>query len=211
MKHGYVEAKPLSGSTKKLAILLHGVGSNAEDLAMIIPYMQESLPDFSFISLNGPQKYDLAAFGYQWFSFQSRELEDLEREVGKTLPAVLDFIEEKLQELSLGFEDLFLIGFSQGAMLATHIATSFNKKLGGIIAFAGTIIPRSSFEGNTKTPICFIYGTEDEILSLERLRNSTEMLKQIGFNVESNEIADLGHSIDLKSIAFANNFILKLL
>jgi phospholipase/carboxylesterase len=209
MKYGFVETKPLSGNAKKLAILLHGVGSDAKDLAMIIPYMQEALPDFHFISLNGAQKYDAAAFGYQWFSFKSREHKYLEEEVGKTVPVLLNFAQEKLSDLSLDFEDLFLIGFSQGAMVATHVATSFDKKLGGIVAFSGTIIPRSNFQGNINTPICFIYGTDDEILSLELIRNSARILSQIGFNAESFEIPRLGHSIDLKGIQLANNFILK--
>jgi phospholipase/carboxylesterase len=178
---------------------------------MIIPYMQEYLPDAHFISLNGLQKYDMSVFGYQWFTFKSRDHKDLEREVGKSVPAVVDFLTDKIAELSLSFDDVFLVGFSQGTMLATHIATSFDEKLAGIIGFSGTIIPNSNFKGNVKTPICFIYGTDDEVLSVDFLRSSVQTLQQIGFHVESHEIARLGHSIDLNGIKLANNFILKLL
>jgi phospholipase/carboxylesterase len=213
MQPTFLEVKPLNSNqdnnhkAKKLAVLLHGVGSDAKDLISIVPYINQSLPDVHFLALNGLQKYDLASFGFQWFSLQNRDQKAMQEGVKQTVPLVVEFLEQKLRELELNFEDLFLIGFSQGTMLATHIATSFKEKLAGIVGFAGTIIPNPNFTGNIHTPICFIHGSEDEVLKVDLMRQSAQHLKEIGFNVETYEIPFLTHSIDMKCIQIAIKFI----
>ncbi len=203
----FVEVKPLEPKAKKLVVFFHGVGSDAKDLISIVPYMQDSLPDAHFISLNGLQKYDMASFGYQWFSLKDREQRVMAQEVGKAVPLVINSLENFLQKLELSFEDLFLVGFSQGTMLATHIATSFDKRLAGVVGFAGAIIPKADFCGNFNTPICFIHGKEDEVLPIDLMYKSADYLKQFSFNVETHEIPFLTHSIDMQCIQIATKFI----
>jgi predicted esterase len=94
-------------------------------------------------------------------------------------------------------------------MLSLQIAASSEQKLAGIVCFSGTLIPYKSFNGNTKTPICFIYGLQDEVLSPESMQQSAAELTQIGFQVTSHPIANLMHSIDAQGINIANNFILQ--
>lgn len=211
MQYSFIQTLPLQPKASKLAILLHGVGSDAQDISMIIPYMQQSLPGVHFIALDGLQKYDMGAFGYQWFSLQNRNQQNMQIEAGKTAPLVIKFLELKLAELALDFEDLFLIGFSQGTMLSMQIANSFDKKLAGIIGFAGAIIPPQNFDGNNNTPICFIHGSNDEILHIDLMHQSADFMKKLGFKVETHTIPNLTHSIDMRCIQIANNFISNLI
>ncbi len=206
MIEDFLQISPINSAAKNLVVMFHGVGSDAQDLVNIAPYMQKDLPDTHFISLNGLQKYDMAPFGFQWFSLKNRDASVMRSEVDKTLPAVLDFLEKKIIELNLSFEQLFLVGFSQGSMLATSIATSFKQKLAGIIGFSGAVILRN-FTGNNLTPICLIHGLEDEVIKIELMRRSRDHLKQLGFQVESHEIPFLTHSIDMQGISIATNFI----
>jgi phospholipase/carboxylesterase len=206
MTEDFLQIKPINTKAKNLVVMFHGVGSNAQDIISIVPYMQRDLPDSYFISLNGLQKYDMAPFGFQWFSLKNRNLQVMRSQVDKTLPAILEFLKKKTQELDLGFEQLFLVGFSQGAMLASYIATSFKQQLAGIVAFSGTIILRN-FIGNNLTPMCFIHGLDDEVLKIELMRQGRDHLKQLGFQIESYEIPFLGHSIDMQGIKIATNFI----
>lgn len=206
MIEDFLQISPINSVAKNLVVMFHGVGSDAQDLLNIAPYMQKDLPDTHFISLNGLQKYDMAPFGFQWFSLKNRDASVMRSQVDKTLPAVLDFLERKVMELNLSFEQLFLVGFSQGSMLATSIATSFKQRLAGIIGFAGAVILRN-FTGNNLTPICLIHGLEDEVIKIELMRRSRDHLKQLGFQVESHEIPFLTHSIDMQSISIATNFI----
>jgi phospholipase/carboxylesterase len=206
MIEDFLQISPINSAAKNLVVMFHGVGSDAQDLINIAPYMQKDLPDTHFISLNGLQKYDMAPFGFQWFSLKNRDTNVMRSEVDKTIPAVFDFLEKKIIELNLSFEQLFLVGFSQGSMLATSIATSFKQKLAGIIGFSGAVILRN-FTGNNLTPICLIHGLEDEVIKIELMRRSRDHLKQLGFQVESHEIPFLTHSIDMQGIKIATNFI----
>ncbi len=216
MQYSFIETKSINPKPTKLAVLLHGVGSDAKDLAMIIPHMQKTLPSVHFIALNGIQPYDMANFGYQWFSFKDRSPESMQTQADQSLPLVMKFLQMHLDLLGLDFSDLFLIGFSQGTMLATHIGMYGGKKMAGIVGFAGSIIPpRKQASGQLsdqqKTPICFIHGAQDNVLSIDIMRQSADFLSKIGFTVYSHEIQNLTHSIDMRSIQIANNFILELL
>ena len=124
---------------------------------------------------------------------------------------VIEFLKVQLESLDLGFENLFLVGFSQGAILSNYIATSFKEKLGGIISFAGAMIPIDVASGSLHTPVCFIHGIEDQVISIDLMRRSAEKMRELGFTVQAHEIPNLTHSIDMRCIEIANNFILNLL
>ena len=63
---------PASGHPpKQLVIFCHGVGSDGQDLIDLSPYFAKVLPDAQFIAPNGPQAFDMASVGYQWFSLNN--------------------------------------------------------------------------------------------------------------------------------------------
>jgi len=210
MNFTFVETGPLNQKkAKNIVAMFHGVGSNAKDLISIVPYIQETLNQTHFISIDGGQKYSIANFGFQWFELQNRDQSVLQREIAKTIPKIIKFLEIKVAELDLEFDDLFLMGFSQGSMLATHIATSVDKKMAGIIGIAGAVIPKEKFQGNNSTPICLIHGMDDEVIRLEAMNQGENYLNSLGFMVEAHTIPFLAHSIDIKCLEILVNFIKK--
>ncbi|MHA1597925.1 MAG: alpha/beta hydrolase, partial [Alphaproteobacteria bacterium] len=56
------------GKPKQLVILLHGVGSDGNDLIGLAPHFAQVLPDALFASPDAPYAFDMAPVGYQWFS-----------------------------------------------------------------------------------------------------------------------------------------------
>lgn len=205
----FEELLPKKGLTTSLVIMLHGIGSNAKDLISIAPYMQQHLDQTHFISLNAPHKYDMAPFGYQWFSLQNRDLSVLQEGLSSTMPYVIKYLDNKIKELELKYEDVFLMGFSQGSMVSTHVAMSIKNKLAGVIGIGGSIIPRPIFDGNNQTPMCLMHGTDDEVINIEAMYKGEKYLSGLGFNVQAHAIPFLGHSIDIKCIKIAINFIKK--
>jgi phospholipase/carboxylesterase len=62
---------PLSGGkAKQLIVLLHGYGSNGDDLISLAPFFAQALPDAEFLSPNAPFPCEIAPFGFQWFGFE---------------------------------------------------------------------------------------------------------------------------------------------
>lgn len=192
--------------TKKLVILLHGLGSDGYDLINIAPYFQASMPDAHFYSPNGIEKYDESEWGYQWFNLKIREEIPIRRELNRNIPKIEELICNKLLELKITVNDLILIGFSQGAMVSIELTLASKLKPIATIAFSGMMIPPAEIT-NSKTPICLIHGKADEIVPVHNVDLVTAYLKKYGIVNESYVIDDLTHSIDSRGIDYAINFL----
>ena len=73
------------GQPKQLVILLHGVGSDGDDLIGLAPYFQKVAPGALFISPHAPYTFDMAppgfeGGGHQWFSLQDMSAEAVIRD-----------------------------------------------------------------------------------------------------------------------------------
>ncbi len=63
---------PKGATAKRLVVLLHGLGADGNDLFGMVPALAPALPDTAFFSPDAPYPCDMAPFGRQWFSLQTR-------------------------------------------------------------------------------------------------------------------------------------------
>ena len=192
--------------TKKLAVLMHGVGSDGYDLINIAPYFQTAMLDTYFYSPNGVEKYDGSEFGYQWFSFKIQEEEPIRRGMQSNMPKIEKLIYNKLVELKIEENNLILIGFSQGAMVSIELTLASILKPIATIAFSGMVIPPVKITNN-KTPICLIHGKEDQIIPVDNIYIASNYLNHHGITNKTYVIDDLAHTIDSRGIDYAINFL----
>lgn len=206
----YYEIAPLNkGAPDSLVVFLHGLGSDGQDLISLVPYFSEALPGVHFFSPDGIEKCDMAPFGYQWFSLRNRDPNILLEELEIKSMKILDLIEEKLNSLQLTFENLILIGFSQGTMLALYLTMAYEMNIKAVVGFSGAFLPPKIIKNN-KTPICLIHGTEDEVVPYDNMKQAQERLIGAGVNdIETHGIKNLSHTIDLSGLDFAKNFLIK--
>ena len=132
---------PASGSKpKQLVVLLHGYGSNGDDLISLAPFFAQALPDAEFLSPNAPFPCELSPMGFQWFGFEDRTPEMLLG--GARLAAeILDrFLDAELARRGLKDRDLALVGFSQGTMMALQVGPRRPNRMAGILGFSGSLI-----------------------------------------------------------------------
>src|SRR5215475_6478871 len=61
---------PADAPASALVVLLHGVGSNAQDLVPLADIWREALPQAAFVSLDGSEPFDGGFGGRQWFSLR---------------------------------------------------------------------------------------------------------------------------------------------
>jgi phospholipase/carboxylesterase len=203
------ELSALSGHTKQLIIFMHGLGSDGTDLIELAPIMQGVLPDAHFISPNATEPYDMAPFGYQWFSVQDRSPEILYAELERVRPRVTDFILSKLEHFNLLPQNLALVGFSQGTMTALHMALRLKEQIGCIIGFSGALIAPHMLgqDLKSKPPICLIHGVDDEVVDVSMMYHAEEALKEQAVHVETLTVPNLNHSIDSTGLTKAINFL----
>jgi len=203
---------PLSGVTKQIVVLLHGYGSDGNDLIALAPYWREMLPDAMFVAPNAPDPCDINPAGYQWFPL------DLDRDISrlagseKAGPVIAQFLIDLWSETGLEAKDTLLVGFSQGAMMALDVGLRLPEALVGIIAFSGGVIAPDEVGSFIKSRprVCMVHGGEDDVVPVAMSVRGSEALKAEGVEVDFHIMAGTGHTIAQDGIEVANAFISRL-
>lgn len=203
---------PASGGMPKQAVvLLHGYGSDGNDLIGLAPHWQGILPDAVFISPNAPEPCRQLAFGFQWFdiAFEGDRLASRQLGVAQARPVLVEFLEDLWGQTGILPENTMLAGFSQGAMMALHVGLSLQKPLMGIIAFSGAFVPPEGFGSDVmaKSPVCLVHGDSDEVVDPELSADADVALRLAGYDVSYHVSPGVGHGIAPDGLAFASDFI----
>ncbi len=120
-----------------LVIFLHGYGSNEQDLFGI----KDELPsEYNYLSVRAPMVMQEGS--YQWFRKKGEgayngETDDL-KSSGQVL---LDFVAQAAKKYHTQPHKVFLVGFSQGAIMSYEVALRHPEAVGGIAALSGRILP----------------------------------------------------------------------
>jgi phospholipase/carboxylesterase len=201
---------PRSGSkAKHLVIFLHGVGSNGDDLIALVDEWAHLLPDTAFVSPNAVAPYDMSPLGFQWFSLRDYSLPAMRAGADAALAAVQGFIDAELQRYGLGDEQLALVGFSQGTMMALHAGLRRTNPCAGILGYSGALL---SVDGiTTKPPVCLIHGQDDMVVPFSAIGIAESLLAGTGVAVETHARPGVGHSIDGEGLRIGVEFLRKVL
>lgn len=105
-----------------------------------------------------------------------------------------------LKNKSFKEKDIFILGFSQGAILGLWFTINQKISLGGCISISGGLDKPKSFIENilnsNMTPILLLHGSKDVLIPLSESKNTLKTLKDYGFLVELH-IFQTGHKIPL--------------
>lgn len=205
---------PLSGGAPKQAVvLLHGYGSDGNDLIGLAPHWQPLLPDALFVSPNGPDMSRQLAYGFQWFDIALDEGKLAQRQAGAAgaRPVLVEFLNELWSQTGIAPGQTILAGFSQGAMMALHVGLSLPEPLMGIIAFSGMLLPPDKFgtAPSAKPPVCLVHGDRDDVVEPHHSTDAASALRLAGLDVSYHVSQGVGHGISPDGLAFAGQFIAK--
>lgn len=180
-----------------LLLLLHGYGSNEEDL---FSFATELPDEYYVISVRAP--YNLPQYGHAWYAinFDSdmNKFSD-DNEAIQSRDAIAAFIDEIIEKYPVDKEKVTLIGFSQGAILSYAVALSYPEKIQRVMALSGYLnsdILAENFQEKDINKLCFFisHGTVDQVIPVEWARKAPEFLKNIGLEVEYHEYP-VGHGV----------------
>ena len=159
-------------------ILLHGVGSNEQDLFSLA----DQLPaDALIISARAP--IQLSGNGYGWYhidySNAARSGNATEAERSRLL--IGQFIDQVLRLYHPDPAAVYLMGFSQGAIMSYSLAITEPQKIKGIIVLSGKVLdeikPKVSYNDKLKKVAIFIgHGTADHVLPIQYAREAHQLL-----------------------------------
>jgi len=201
------------GAPKQLIILLHGYGSNGNDLIALAPYWHQTVPDALFLAPNGPEQVPGMSGGYQWWDLSRRDRASRAAGVARAAPVLDAYIDQQLDRYGLTEEDLVLVGFSQGTMMALHAGPRRERRLAGIVGYSGMLGDPDSLarDPHTKPPILLIHGSADEMISIASYQEAKNELERLGFEVSGHVSAGLGHSVDMAGLELGRDFVRRVL
>jgi phospholipase/carboxylesterase len=202
-------APQAGGKARELVILLHGVGADGNDLIGLAPYWAEQLPHAAFVSPNAPYPYDMAPFGYQWFSLADRNPDAMYAGVRKVAPIVDAYIDAELAKRGLTDDRLALVGFSQGTMTALHVAFRRKTACAAVVGYSGALLgaPALMIEIVSRPPVMLVHGDEDPVVPAAAMPHAQAALLAVGVKVESHLRQGVGHGIDPIGLRLGGEFL----
>ena len=196
---------------KQLVIMVHGYGSNKNDLISLAPELSGSLPNALFVSPSAPFQWEnIAQEGpRQWFSLLDRSSKALLKEMKKVETIILNFISEQLKENNLCQDNLCLLGFSQGTMLSLYLILEGLIKPKLLLGYSGLAINNNWKCGVDKkdTKVMLFYGQEDDIVPIKYMKTTTKILQKYGFSTHTYVSRYLAHGIDTAGIKQGQIFL----
>ncbi len=191
-------AQTEDGRPQDLVVLLHGLGADGNDLISLAPLFAQVLPGAAFVAPNAPFPCDMAPVGRQWFSFQNREPEAVLGGVRAAAPHLGAFIDTELERAGLGDERLALIGFSQGTMMALHVALRRARACAAVIGYSGALVGPELLAGEieSRPPVLLVHGDADEVVPFSSMAAAQQALQENGLLVHGEVRPGLGHGID---------------
>lgn len=205
-------AEPTSGSPPdSLIVLLHGLGADGNDLFSLTSLLSEHFPKAVFVAPNAPYPCDMSPFGYQWFSLQDRSFAAMSAGVKSVAPVLDAFLDTELRRYGINENRLVLLGFSQGTMMALHVALRRTRPCACILGFSGALVIEGDISNEivSRMPIFLSHGDSDDVVPIEALEKAARTLGAAGLAVQTNKEVGLGHSIGQQGLNLGLNFMLQ--
>ena len=201
-QNNWIAAGKDISEAQKVLIMIHGRGGSAEDILSLANYLH--VPDFALLA---PQ-----ATGNTWYpySFMAPTVQN-----EPWLTSALEILRNKVEELeSKGFlkENIYFLGFSQGACLTLEFVTRYANKYGGVVAFTGGLIGdkinQSNYSGDFhQTPVFIGTSNPDPHVPVERVYATSNILKDLHADVTEKIYTNMGHTINKDEIENANALV----
>src|SRR5262245_54356302 len=134
-------ARLASPGAPPLLVMLHGIGADERDL---LPLAQLLDPRLVVASLRAPHDY---VVGYSWFPIDFRRDGEVVPDVAAahaSLAALVAWLAAAPARLGTDPARMYLLGFSQGAMMGLGALVTAPERLRGVIALSGDSRRRAS-------------------------------------------------------------------
>ncbi|MGZ9810687.1 alpha/beta hydrolase [Pseudoroseicyclus sp. H15] len=205
--------EPQSGELRSAVIFLHGYGANGADLISLSQPMGEYMPDTLFLAPDAPEACAASPMGLQWFpipwidgSSEEEANDGLER-AAADLNAFLDGV---MVDEDLLPEQVAVLGFSQGTMMALHVLPRREDPVAALAAFSGRLLQPEVLEDEaiSRPPVLLVHGDADEVVPPQALPEAAKALEEAGWTeVFAHIDKGMGHGIAPDGLSVALAFL----
>jgi len=189
------EHGPTLQRAKAAMVMVHGRGATAQSMMPLAEKLAQ--PDFYFVA---PQ-----AANNTWYPYSFLEPKEKNQPgISSGLQALYDSI-QTITNAGIPLESIILLGFSQGACLATEFAARHPQRYGGIVALSGGLIgpdiDLANYSGTLdQTPIFIGCSDNDPHVPNERLDVTERVFEKLDAKVHKQIYPGMGHTVNRDEI-----------
>jgi phospholipase/carboxylesterase len=201
-KKNIITAGKALDEANKVLIMLHGRGAGAEEILSMSSYL--NVKDYALIA---PQAINNTWYPY---SFMMPPIQN-EPWLSSALSLVKDIVTD-VNNTGISSENIYFLGFSQGACLTLEFVARNGAKYGGVAAFTGGLIGDKIYTENYKgdlsnTPFFIGTGNPDPHVPVERVNETAKILKSMNAALTEKVYNNMGHTINQDEIINANALV----
>ena len=184
-----------------LLVLLHGIGSNEQDLMGLAPSL-----DGRFLIVSARAPITLERGAYAWFQIQFTPtgivIQPQEAEASRLL--LLKFADELVETYGADPSRVYLMGFSQGCIMSLAAALTHPEKFAGVVGMSGRLMPEiepliapaPQLQG---FPMIVVHGTLDQVLPVSYGRGIRDRLQSLPVDLTYREYP-MPHTVSPESL-----------
>jgi phospholipase/carboxylesterase len=183
-------------------ILVHGRGATAESILTLTPELDRD--DFAYIA---PQ----AAYNTWYPNSFMAPIPSNQPGIDSGLARLAELIEQ-IVAAGIAHERIMLLGFSQGACLATEFVVRHARRYGGVVGLSGGLIgpPGTTweYEGSLDGTAVFLGCSDvDFHIPKERVEETARVMQRMGGDVTMRLYPGMGHTVNQDEIDFVREMM----
>lgn len=204
---------PPSGKVDSVVLFLHGYGADGNDLIGLSLEFTKVLPNTAFFAPHAPFVCDVNQAGRQWFPIYEASEEQRLQGLLQSAAILGEVLAEIKRENNVPLSKVVLLGFSQGTMLALHVALRLHEAVAGVVGFSGMVLLADKLHEEIKQrpPVLLVHGEADPVVPFGALAAAEQVLQQNQVPVSTLARPGLAHGIDDAGVQAAQNFLKKTL
>lgn len=197
------EGRPLN-ETGKALIMIHGRGASAESILSLADHLP--VTDFTLFA---PQATNHSWYPYSFMAPVAQNQPALDSALTQLKGLVTEILDQGISS-----EQIYLLGFSQGACLTAEFATRNAQKLGGLIIFTGGLVGQQldtqNYQGNfAGTPVLITTGDPDPHVPVSRVEETEKIMGAMGATLTKRIYKGRPHTILAEEIKLAHEILVK--
>ena len=178
-------------------ILLHGYGADERDLFEL----RTAFPkNYLIVAARAP--YPLPGGGYQWYESATvnGKHDGNPEQLGKSRESIIEFIPEIVNKYRADAGQVYVAGFSQGAVMSYQVGLTAPGKVKGIGVLSGMIVPslKPLIKNTTALKhlkVFISHGTADNRIPFADGKAADDYLRGLGLSPQFHQYSGMGHAI----------------
>jgi predicted esterase len=193
---------PPVDAARTAVIAIHGRGASAADI--IGMGRASELPDVAWLAPD--------ASGHTWYPYSFLVPVEQNQPFLDSALSVIGGLLQHLEDSGIPAERVVLLGFSQGACLASEFVARHPRRYGGLVVFSGGLIGAeidpSGYSGELGgMPVFGGCSDVDPHIPLARFEITGQVLASLGAEVDFRVYPQMGHTINIEELTAARELI----